>query len=59
MVRGVSGVSGDQRGTDVCGGPHSKNKEKKGEVVSSTQGSQLVPLASTNRARHSLTSAFE
>ena len=28
-------------------------------MVSSTQGSQLVPLASTNRARHSLTSAFE
>ena len=36
-----------------------KKKKKKKRVVSSTQGSQLVPLASTNRARHSLTSAFE
>ena len=34
-------------------------RRKKRVVVSSTQGSQLVPLASTNRARHSLTSAFE
>ena len=38
----------------LADGPHNNKKS----VVSSTQGSQLVPLASTNQARPSLTSAF-
>ena len=51
----LDGVNGEVSAEEE----NTTRSRKKRRVVSSTQGSQLVPLASTNRARHSLTSAFE